>query len=1645
MNIFGAAEQRAPQHHHDVVRIDRTTGFVEFPQPGDSKKHLLPVYDDPEEVKPNLASLQAELQHHKEGKEDYWMPDKLCKICYSCEVPFTMYRRRHHCRMCGQVFCNPCSSFYIELESGTQGPVRSCRLCFEQLGEIYDRDLKAPPKRRTVSGPRRPELQVYGDPGSRSNSSVCNDDASYDNGSGQGQRFFETAESRDRHVGNLQTRASLHLEAVVSFLVDNANNIAPGSKGIWKGIIVQLVREVVAYVDPDVRAGDSLDIRPYVKLKIIPGGPLEDNKFVNGVVFRKNVSHKRMGMPRENPRVLLLGGGIDFQREDHRLSSLDTLIEQEDRYTEILVEKIMTLKPDIILVGRSVARKAQEMLCEQNVAVMQSVKLSLLERIARMTGAIMLPSTDHMIQQYGEECLGSCDRFWLQKVVVSEAVDGMSIRQPSANLKRITKNQRGVTYAYLEGCPPELGGTIILRGASRKTLNDVKNIISYGIMLAYHLRLEVSYYTDRCGRLPESPDISKSDYESDDDLFDPLSDSQDGGGVGAVLGNETRRGLLSASLDVDISLPYRQEILGMSDEAPFSRAAIESVSPQDYQTLLVTSLLMTHSRAQRSRAEVKGIRFYTAQDVALGQFLVESCFQLTPGRQNNGRIMMMDHTLSFIHRPGRVDISVSRTAAEPGVSSAPTNVPSGSNQGDDTATWSRDPLRSPIRVHSYCKECQAVVTPDVMLSDETWKMSFGKFLEITFYNRSARCRTGGCSHFLRDDHVLFFVCEGYSARFEFVPMHPYSLHVRNSLTLPSMFHDAVVLNFLNEYSVQSSRLFEDFRGALKGLEKMVRDVLGSRPEVMSIALADIAAIEQDIEKSITEQAEEVNTVMDIMSGSRSKQQSVDEGGCRDRQLMQLTKKFPLRLRRDLMHKASQWNMSIEVVHRFIDSLESLSQQPSSSGNGTELPDDDDLLTLRASFMNLSVSGLSAEDTEDKDSVVASLIRNTSIAVEEGIPAISQLVDDFTAYPVPAGDDKRSSTIAMDEKRGSTVMDKRGGSSSKSSMSLSNEDKRASTRITKAFQRFMGKENVKRAEFAVDLSEFSGGRLGLRPGRTGEVIGVVEEELSTVIAYSLASQEYYNQIQSFLKEGSSDLIVKDRPYSSKGDILSSPADFTDEQRDIPGAVEQKDTFDAAVEDRQPVDSGQESNLQDEPASSTGDAAQGKLKKAASFAKFSHLVKQHDEPFLKMHPASEDDPPEQSEEDQEVRAEDPLHFMHFNTSTVNFESQGAGYLSSPVHDSQGVITSATSPEESPNAQTAATAVVSQEPLEETSSPGLSRQTSTTSMNASREAIMISQRKTHIKHRFSDIDDKNNITCKFICHSYWATQFQALRAEFLDDDDDEGYIRSLSLASRWNAQGGKSGASFSRTTDNRFVVKHITRTELQMFLDFAPAYFEYMANTFYHKLPTALCKILGVYQIGYHNKVTGKKVMEQVVVMENLFFERNITRTFDLKGSSRARYVDMVGENGEKVDDLDAFLLKTRRFRQHKGPQPVRADANKVCMDDNLMELTKGRPLPLKHKAKVLFHKAVMNDTLFLSMINIVDYSILVGIDEDSHELVVGIIDYMRQYDIIKKMERMGKSVGTMIAGQAEPTVIQPPQYRKRFQVAMDRYFMTVPDKW
>jgi hypothetical protein len=72
------------------------------------------------------------------GSKTFWMPDKFCKVCYDCGTPFSMFKRRHHCRLCGQVFCNTCSAYNVDGKGyGLQGSVRACKYCSKNLAKHH--------------------------------------------------------------------------------------------------------------------------------------------------------------------------------------------------------------------------------------------------------------------------------------------------------------------------------------------------------------------------------------------------------------------------------------------------------------------------------------------------------------------------------------------------------------------------------------------------------------------------------------------------------------------------------------------------------------------------------------------------------------------------------------------------------------------------------------------------------------------------------------------------------------------------------------------------------------------------------------------------------------------------------------------------------------------------------------------------------------------------------------------------------------------------------------------------------------------------------------------------------------------------------------------------------------------------------------------------------------------------------------------------------------------------------------------------------------------------------------------------------------------------------------------------------------------
>uniref|UniRef100_A0A0D9X0M7 FYVE-type domain-containing protein n=1 Tax=Leersia perrieri TaxID=77586 RepID=A0A0D9X0M7_9ORYZ len=68
--------------------------------------------------------------------KDHWVPDEAARKCYSCAVDFSPFNRRHHCRNCGEIFCDKCSQGRTALTAEDNAPlVRVCDRCMAEVSQ----------------------------------------------------------------------------------------------------------------------------------------------------------------------------------------------------------------------------------------------------------------------------------------------------------------------------------------------------------------------------------------------------------------------------------------------------------------------------------------------------------------------------------------------------------------------------------------------------------------------------------------------------------------------------------------------------------------------------------------------------------------------------------------------------------------------------------------------------------------------------------------------------------------------------------------------------------------------------------------------------------------------------------------------------------------------------------------------------------------------------------------------------------------------------------------------------------------------------------------------------------------------------------------------------------------------------------------------------------------------------------------------------------------------------------------------------------------------------------------------------------------------------------------------------------------------
>jgi len=280
-----------------------------------------------------------------------------------------------------------------------------------------------------------------------------------------------------------------------------------------------------------------------------------------------------------------------------------------------------------------------------------------------------------------------------------------------------------------------------------------------------------------------------------------------------------------------------------------------------------------------------------------------------------------------------------------------------------------------------------------------------------------------------------------------------------------------------------------------------------------------------------------------------------------------------------------------------------------------------------------------------------------------------------------------------------------------------------------------------------------------------------------------------------------------------------------------------------------------------------------------------------------------------------------------------------------------------------------------------------------------------------------------------SFCPDVFEDLRMRWNIDDND--MLNSILEGLSGGGEGdGKSGMLFFTSKDKKYVIKTLKKVELDFFQSFLHDYAIHMSTN-----PNSLiCRFMGVFKV--LRRLDNDPMI--FVVMNNVFdTPLPIDSKFDLKGSTRNRIVS-----------------------------PSKVKAGTVGKDLNF----RGRRLHLGFALKAQLMQCIRADTKFLQELNIVDYSMLLGVSNTSEDprlltatndenvvwsgcqwkshlggikanrgnetYFMAIIDILQPYNLKKMGETFLKAPGALLALQSDSlstaaiSSVPAPDYKARF---------------
>ncbi|KAM4025300.1 1-phosphatidylinositol 3-phosphate 5-kinase isoform 2-T3 [Anomaloglossus baeobatrachus] len=1460
----------------------------------------------------------------------------------------------------------------------------------------------------------------------------------------------------------------------------------------WQDVIVPVVCQVVQTVRPDVKNDDDMDIRQYIHIKKIPGGKKVDSMVVNGFVCTKNIAHKKMNPCIKGPKILLLKCSIEYlYREETKFTCIDPIVLQEREFLKNYVQRIVDVRPTLVLVEKTVSRIAQDMLLEHGITLAINVKPQVLDRVSRMTQGDLVMSMDQLLTK---PRLGTCNKFYIQVFPLL--------------------NDESKTLMFFEGCPQHLGCTIKLSGGSEYELARVKDIIIFMVYAAYHSQLEISFLMDEFAMPPTLPKSSSfrsliEGHEGDGSQKD-LFNGEDC----SILNWETNRSsdrlqVISESQSCeDMEFIEQRSHFEETGELESKGSEVSSSAQQDLPILLSNSShLSSVSIEPELFTQMCLIPGISKDDEVSQKFeeeepknelqIFRDPLQDDTGLYITAEVASTDDRLKVLSISFKQELKDVILCISPIISFKEPFLLTEKGTRCPTRDYFPEQVYMSPLLNKEIKEMESRrkkqllrelsnlqgsnendhgKTIEVLPSHELLSTKIAEHLGVSqnlariladYRARGGRIRQKDVDPFVQTKETSNGILNKHEAKCD-------SEEEKGVLEMSLSKIDCLsVLNHQRLCVLFSSSSAESNNAPSACVSPWIvtMEFYGKNDLTLGVFLERYCFRPSYQCPSVICETPMVHHIRRFVHGN----------GCVQIILKELDSPVPGYQHTILTYS---WCRICQQVTPVVPlSNESWSM---SFAKYLQLRFYGNQYTRRA---NAEPCGHSIHHNYHQyfsyNQMVASFSYSSIRLLEVCVPMPKIYIKRHTPARVAILQDLKDFSQKVTQVY--CAVDDRLTSLKTDTFNKTREEK---------MEDLFAKKEMEEVEFRKWIEPLQGRMLCSNMDSPQQLLSVFESIIVKKQSLCEILHAWNNRLQDLFQQekGRKRPSVPASPGRMRqGDETkvsgmdasprnSSPAQNGDREDRFMTTLSQSSTGSTHLQIPSPPElvtdhmfTGAPNTVEMDTASSCEDVFDGHLlgstdsqvkEKSTMKAIFANLLPGNNYNPIPL-PFDPDKHYLMYEHERvpiAVCEKEPSSIIAFALSCKEYITAlddlskvslkicpEEGALPSSMMDNRPKTSSPAKMQENSLSQPNHTAEAEPPSIAKKASgvlsffrgtggksPDLLAQRKETLRGADSAYYQVGQMgkdggenqgaenqddsdggakqkkhsgNPHVELQFSDAN------AKFYCRIYYAEEFHRMRKVILGSSEED-FIRSLAHCVPWQARGGKSGAAFYATEDDRFILKQMPRLEVQSFLDFAPHYFTYITNAVQMKRPTALAKILGVYRIGYKNSQNNTEKKLDLLVMENLFYGRKMAQVFDLKGSLRNRNVKT--DIGKESCEL-------------------------VLLDENLLKMVQDNPLYIRSHCKSVLRASIHSDSHFLSSHLIIDYSLLVGRDDTSDELVVGIIDYIRTFTWDKKLEMVVKSTG-ILGGQGKmPTVVSPELYRTRFCEAMDKYFLMVPDHW